>query len=287
MITSVIDVLFNTESFWENADLRMLAMILSTCKAFRNDLLETASSVDSRRTKKATVSRCLLELAVSAIVKGRPFRDLWRLNFSQAKDIFALPVHLMIKYCVQLAVGDKNHLDKEHTALVKRGYNVGFISFFDALRLTLNRNGGLKLAMQRRDEEKVKVMGVASDLVAKFVPKLVVMRSYIVEAINLLKQEEMHRMRLMGVKNRSKLKDMDDAIRKADIRVLSLLKDGVRYADILRGRLMLEMQSPRVRLVKQLTQDFKTYGVNLAKRYKSHQWRSVCLVDEGAAGFEI
>ena len=130
-------------------------------------------------------------------------------------------------------------------------------------------------------------MGVASDLVAKFVPKLVVMRSYIVEAINLLKQEEMHRMRLMGVKNRSKLKDMDDAIRKADIRVLSLLKDGVRYADILRGRLMLEMQSPRVRLVKQLTQDFKTYGVNLAKRYKSHQWRSVCLVDEGADGFEI
>jgi hypothetical protein len=290
MITFVSDVLFNSDSFWGNTDLQMLAMILATCKAFRKDLLEsthTASFVDSRRTKKAKLGRCLLEHAVSAIIKGRPFRELWRLRFSQAKDRFSLPVHVMIKHCQQLAVEDKNHLDREHSILVKKGFNAGFISFVDALRLTIDRNGGLKLAMKRRNEERVKVMDAAGDLVAKLEPRLVVMNSYIIEAIELLRQEELHKMSLMGVKNRTKLKDVEDATRKTDIRILSLLKDGVRYADILCGRLRLEMQFPREHLVKQLTQDFKTYALNLAKRYKSHQWRSVCLVDEGAAGFEI
>jgi hypothetical protein len=267
----------------------MLAMILATCKQFRKDLLDEVHSncVESKRIRKIIISRGLLEHAVQAIIKGCPFKELWRLNFAQAKERFSLPVHLMIKHCTQLAVGDKNHLDQELTTLLKRGYNVGLISFIDALKITRDRNGGLKLAMQRKEEEKVKVMVAASDLIAKLWPRLVVMKSYIMEAINLLRQEESHRMRLMGVKNRTKLKDVEDVSRKVDIKLLSLLRDGVWSAGILRERLMSQMQMPKVKLVKELTYDFKTYVLNLVKRYKSHQWRSVCLVDDGAAGFEI
>ena len=229
LLASVTDnVLYVSNSFWANATLNVLRMLLSTSKGFNAAL----TGVNEQH-------------ALLAMIKNRPNAiNGWVLKMSDAKYRFSLQLDAMVERCVALPVNDRCHiraaLDGSHVG----GCGVyGTIHFIDAYRLAANGVGGMRVSMEQRHQFDMRVMESVRELCGKVSFDLLrVMQSNIDYAVRLLLEKS---SRLKWYHEGYVLRDYETEI-ETKIHFLGRLSKDVREVSFDVGYLLTKKNTPAV-----------------------------------------
>lgn len=173
---SVTDILFFSDSFWGNATLDVLRLLMSTSKGIRAEFVTTIETVKGGKNKKvAQPQQQPFERVMLTMKQNRPTAlSCWTMGLIEAKYHFQISMAAMVKHNVTLPVGDRCRIDEVcdgtwsidyYITQVKRGNFFGRpIDFIDAYRLMAKR--GVKVAMQHRSKFDAEVLASVESLVA-------------------------------------------------------------------------------------------------------------------------
>jgi hypothetical protein len=157
-LSCVTDCLFQSDSFWGNANLNVLRMMVSVCKGLKSELLG-----DEKKKKKEVQRMPLLNHALLTMIRLQPaLNDNWTLSFKTAKYRFSLQYDTMLKHCAALPAQDKFHLTVDNVRAFKEDDFEAHIRFIDAFNLASRI--GMKIVMERRDQFETKTIKSAIDI---------------------------------------------------------------------------------------------------------------------------
>jgi hypothetical protein len=180
-LSYVTDCVFQSDSFWGNANLNVLRMMVSVCKGLKAELLG-----DVKKNKKEVQRMPLFNHALLTIIRLRPEKnEQWTLSIKCAKYCFSLQIDTMLKHCAALPVEDEFHLTDREIGRFKGGYTSGYIRFIDAFNLASRI--GMKIVMQRRHLFETKIMESAVAILAALGGNIKQPRLNVKEAIVQLK----------------------------------------------------------------------------------------------------
>ena len=157
-LSCVTDCLFQSDSFWGNANLNVLRMMVSVCKGLKSELLG-----DEKKKKKEVQRMPLLNHALLTMIRLQPaLNDNWTLPFKSANYRFSLQYDTMLKHCAALPAQDKFHLTVDNVRAFKEDDFKAHIRFIDAFNLASRI--GMKIVMERRDQFETKTIKSAIDI---------------------------------------------------------------------------------------------------------------------------
>ena len=173
-------ILFQSDQFWENSDLDVLRMLMSTCKSFRAEFSGQGT---------------LLDYALSA----QPHSRYLTLSLTKAKYRFSLKLDVTAKHCAMLPSDDELHIAAEDMQDIKGNYHRYYIRFIDAYHLACEN--GLKAAMERRHRVYKKVLDsgreIAAVLDGRLQPLMMNARAAQIELSALCEKELLKGVRLL------------------------------------------------------------------------------------------
>ena len=181
-LSCVTDILFQSDSFWGNANLNVLRIIVSSCKGLKSELLGNV-----KKDKKDVQRMPLFNHALLTMIRLRPSENNnWELSLNSAKYRFSLQKDVMIKHCAALPVEDEFHLTKDNAVRHKLGFFFASIRFIDAFNLASGI--GMKVVMERRHLFEKKVIQSAIAILTAVEHNIKPLRLNVKEAIVQLKK---------------------------------------------------------------------------------------------------
>ena len=256
-LSCVTDCLFQSDSFWGNANLNVLRMMVSVCKGLKSELLG-----DEKKKKKEVQRMPLLNHALLTMIRLQPaLNDNWTLSFKTAKYRFSLQYDTMLKHCAALPAQDKFHLTEGNVRAFKEDDFEARIRFIDAFNLASRI--GMKIVMERRNQFETKTIKSAIDIlllvVRNFRPLMLNVKAAVVQL-----KKDLATMRNGAVGKKELLKG---------IRVLDQL-----HTDLCRAEWKCMNVSSSIRSttewdylsIESDVGDLRGWKKTLVKRYKKH-----------------
>lgn len=175
-ISSVTFVLFHSEVFWGNVKIESLGLLQSTCKEFKNAILDkdhadgTKYSRENKKRKRDqgplpviqnppktlgdyTSITSTLEYAVIHIMKGNPNVRKTELSVKEACLRFALSASRIHDFCTKLSPECKYFY---HATCSSNFKEYHCILFVDAVKMAMERKGGMTTVAKLKAQSKTR-----------------------------------------------------------------------------------------------------------------------------------